>query len=130
MALKIDKFGAGVMTSKQKKAGKLLADPRFTGTVADLCKEIGVGRSTFYEWMQSEVFRSYVDGLIEVYTDAELSRAWKALMKLVDQHDIQAIKLFFELKGKYKNPSAESAAPVTVVINYDYDGAGERDGEG
>lgn len=108
MASKLDKYGLDVITPKQKKAAAMLADPTFTGTISDLCEEIGVARSTFYNWMESAVFRTYVDSLIGVYTDAELSKAWKALMRLVDRGDIQAIKLFFELKGKYKAAGAGS----------------------
>lgn len=108
MASKLDKYGLDGMTAKQKRAAAMLADPTFTGTISDLCEEIGVARSTFYNWMESAVFRAYVEKLIDLYTDAELSRAWKALMKLVDRGEFQAIKLFFELKGKYKTGVAIS----------------------
>ena len=108
MMTKRDKSAENRISPKQSQAAVLLADPTFTGTITDMCDKIGISRQTFYRWMSTSDFRSYVDGLISIYTDAELSKAWKALMKLVDRGDIQAIKLFFELKGKYKTGVAIS----------------------
>lgn len=101
---------------KQHQAAILLADPEFTGNICDLCDTIGVARSTFYRWMSTEEFRAHVDQMIGVYTDAELSRAWKALMRLVDRGDIQAIKLFFELKGKYKTGAAVESDKLDGLV--------------
>ena len=91
-----------VLGKKQLKAAEMLSNPDFSGTITQLCECIGVARSTFYRWLEDETFRDYVDGLIDRYTDSELSRVWKALMRRIDAGDIQAIKLYFELKGKYK----------------------------
>lgn len=102
MGTKRDNCIENGISPKQNQAAVLLADPTFTGTISDLCDEIGVARSTFYRWMSTSDFKIYVDRMIDVYTDAELSKAWKALMRLVDRGDIQATSLFFELKGKYK----------------------------
>ena len=90
------------LNKKQIKAAEMLSNPDFDGTITRLCECVGVARSTFYHWLEDEVFRDYVDNLIDRYTDSELSRVWKALMRRVDVGDIQAIKLYFELKGKYK----------------------------
>lgn len=99
MGTKADKTG---MSRKQIKAAEKLANPDFDGTITQLCEEVGVARSTFYDWLGKEDFRAYVDSLIDRYTDSELSRVWKALMRQIDGGDIQAIKLYFELKGRYK----------------------------
>ena len=100
MATKMDKYKP---SGKKLLMAKYLADPEFQGTITELCFLVGVARSTFYDWIGDTDFRTYVDELIDKYTDSELSRVWKALMKLIDKGDIQAIKLYFELKGKYKD---------------------------
>lgn len=100
MATKLNKYSP---TGKKLKMARMLADPEQRGSIKELCAEVGVARTTFYDWIGDDDFRGYVDGLIEKYTDSELARVWKALMKLVDQGNIQAIKLYFELKGKYKD---------------------------
>lgn len=88
---------------KQRRAAELLANPEFNGTITDLCAQVGVSRNSFYRWMDSPVFLDYLEELIDKYTDSELARVWKALMRKIDQGEIQAIKLYFELKGKYNN---------------------------
>jgi hypothetical protein len=52
--------------------------------------------------MEKKSFVDYVNSLIDQYTDAELSRVWKALSLKAASGDTQAIKLFFEMKGKYR----------------------------
>ncbi|MFA6930307.1 MAG: phBC6A51 family helix-turn-helix protein [Lentisphaeria bacterium] len=102
MATKKDELTLEGLNHKQHQAAILLADPAYTGNITELCEEIDVARSTFYRWMATSEFKRHVEKMIDIYTDAELSRAWKALMQLIDCGDIQAIKLFFELKGKYR----------------------------
>ena len=104
-----------VLGKKQLKAAEMLSNPDFSGTITQLCERIGVARSTFYRWLDDETFRDYVDGLIDRYTDSELSRVWKALMRRVDVGDIQAIKLYFELKGRYKQDAVGRDAGVQIV---------------
>lgn len=89
-------------TGKKLKMAQALANPDNQKSITELCLEVGVARTTFYDWIGDNRFRAYVDELIDRYTDSELSRVWKALMKQIDRGNIQAIKLYFELKGKYK----------------------------
>ncbi len=88
-------------TGKRKKAAEMLANPDFTGTMTELIEIVGVPRTTFYRWLEDEKYISYVNSLIERYTDSELAAVWKALVKECKKGNVQAIKLFFELKGKY-----------------------------
>lgn len=90
------------LTPKQRKLAETLCDPSFTGTVAELCKSAGVSQSTFYRMQKSEDFKSYVTYLIDSYTDSSLAGVWKSLIRKCNTGDSQSIKLFFELKGKYR----------------------------
>ena len=114
MATKPDKYKP---SGKKLVAAKYLADPEFQGTITELCARVGVARSTFYDWIGDDDFRSYVDELIDKYTDSELSRVWKALMRLIDKGDFQAIKLYFELKGKYKDTLGRNNAKTEQQSN-------------
>lgn len=114
MATKSNKYKP---TGKKMIMAKCLADPDFQGTITDLCIKVGVARSTFYDWIGDIDFRAYVDELIDKYTDSELSRVWKALMKLIDKGDIQAIKLYFELKGKYKDTIGRNSSKMEDKSN-------------
>ena len=90
------------LSAKQIKAAQMLANPEFKGNKTKLCEEVGVTRKTFYEWVQKAEFINYVNELIAAYTDGEIGGVWKALINRCLLGDVQAIKLYFELKGKYK----------------------------
>lgn len=88
-------------TGKRKMIAETLANPDFTGTITELIKQVGVPRSTFYRWLEDEQYLQYINNLIDKYTDSELPAVWKALVNQCKQGDVKAIKLYFELKGKY-----------------------------
>lgn len=87
---------------KQRKAAEMLASPEFDGNVSKLCQDLKVARSTFYRWFDNTDFNGYVNWLIEHYTNSELANVWKALIRRAVNGNVDAQKLYFELKGKYK----------------------------
>ena len=101
MSAKVNKNGLNAL---QIKMAEMLADPESEHrTITELCGAIGVDRSTYYKyWRNNPKFREYVDDLIEKYTDSATAEVWRSLIKKCVAGDLNAIKLFFELKGKYK----------------------------
>ena len=101
MSAKVNKSG---ISETQRKMAEMLADPESEHrTISEICEAVGIDRSTYYKhWGNSEKFRNYVDELIGKYTDSELAAVWRSLIKRCFDGDVSAIKLFFELKGKYK----------------------------
>lgn len=98
----MEQNGTNVMyTGKRKKAAEMLANPDFMGSMTELMATVGVPRTTFYRWLEDENYISYINSLIERYTDSELASVWKALVRECKKGNVQAIKLFFELKGRY-----------------------------
>ncbi len=91
------------LSHRQVEMARILADPTETGTIKDICERVGLPRRTFYNWMDRKDFIDFVNSLIDKYTDAELAGVWKALSLKARGGDIQAIKLYFEMKGKYKH---------------------------
>ncbi len=110
------KVHRGKLTAKQVEMAYLLADPETEQlTVCELCKKVGIDRSTFYKyWLKNDNFVEFVDKLIDRHTDAQLGSVWRALIKKCVAGDTQAIKLFFELKGKYKQ-RVDVSGGVTVI---------------
>lgn len=105
-----------LLTPEQLKAAELLAEPKAKTTITSIAANVGVARSTIYRWLDDDNFRSYLDDLIDKYTDSELGRIWKALIKQCVLGDTQAIKLYFELKGKYKQDiNVTSNVGVTII---------------
>lgn len=101
---------------KQREAAEMLANPDISVNKSEIAERVGVGRSTLYRWLKDSKFIKYVDSLIDSYTDAELGTVWKALIKRCAEGDTQAIKLYFELKGKYKQ-QIEHAGTEDFIFN-------------
>lgn len=101
MAERLMKADKTKITGKKLKMAEMLANPEFTGTNKDLYQAVGISHDTFYKWIKDRNIIAYAEKLIDRYTDSELGPVWKALLKKCREGDIQAIKLYFELKGKY-----------------------------
>ena len=111
-------FYPGVKGKRRKMAEKL-ASPEFNGNISELCREFGVARSTLYRWLDDSNFTGYLEWLVEKYTDSELANAWKALVKKANGGNVEALKLFFELKGKYKQTVDINGGSVVFIAGED-----------
>ncbi|MGN0451075.1 MAG: phBC6A51 family helix-turn-helix protein [Acutalibacteraceae bacterium] len=102
MSTKQDKKTA--LSPKQKQMAEMLANPENEhNTISAICEELGISRNTYYSiWLKDEKFMAYVNELVERYTDSELASVWRVLIDKCLEGNVNAIKLFFELKGKYK----------------------------
>ena len=83
------------------KAAEMLADPTVSSK-RKVYETLNIPESTFYDWMNKQEFIDMVNEKIDKYTDRELAEVWRSLIKEAKTGDTRAIKLFFELKGKYK----------------------------
>lgn len=97
MATKSNKID---LNAKQRKLAEMLANPDFNGTITELCERCSVARSTFYKWMDLPQFRKYLEELIDKFADSELSTVWKTLVRRCALGDVQAIRLYFEVREK------------------------------
>ena len=86
---------------KKAKLAEMLVNPDLAATVTEMCEAVGVARSTFYKWLNDPEYLSYIQGLVDRFTDSELTTVWKSLINECRKGNVQAIKLYFELKGKY-----------------------------
>lgn len=88
--------------SVKEQAAEMLADPSIT-TDQEIIDSIDVSRGTFYRWKNDQEFIDLVNSKIDKYTDRETAKVWKALIKEAQKGDPRSVKLFFEMKGKYKD---------------------------
>lgn len=103
------------LSKKQRETAEMLAEPEFTGTKTELLKKTGVPRTTFYRWLKNQEFIQYVNELIKLHTDSELGTVWNALIERCKVGDVAAIKLYFEMKGKYKQKIETDFQPVFII---------------
>ena len=57
-------------------------------------------------------FTQYVDSLISKFTSSELSTVWKALIRRCSIGDVQAIKLYFEMRREL---SSKDESGVQII---------------
>lgn len=70
------------------------------GNVTDACKETGVCRETYYEYLKKDKkFKQMVEDIAEI----RLDHVEKQLNSLIDDYDSKAIIFFLKTKGKSRN---------------------------
>ncbi|WP_083821086.1 phBC6A51 family helix-turn-helix protein [Acetonema longum] len=82
---------------------EMLLNPDDRRSKAEKIKAAGLTEQVFYRWMKDERFVNYLNKQIDKYTNSEINEVWKALVRKCKIGDTSAIKLFFELKGLYKD---------------------------
>lgn len=102
------------ITPKQKKVAEMLADFCEPMTYSEIIEESKISKATFNKWIGDRNFTEYTNSLVEKYTDIELCQVYKALCKKAKSGDVSAMKLFFEMKGKYKN-QVEFSGDITFI---------------
>ncbi len=102
-----------LLSAKMRKCAEYLASPDFDGNISKLCEEMNIARSTFYRWYDKEDFKRYIDSLINRYTESELVSVWKAVVEAAKGGNLQALKLFFELKNS-QSRQKESGGVVFI----------------
>lgn len=109
-----------LLDMKMVVAAECLANPAFGGTKDDIANMAGVSRSTLYRWFRNDEFIELVNSLINKYVTAEAGMVWKALLKECSSGNIQAIRLYFEMKekanvGKADNEEASFDSLITAI---------------
>jgi hypothetical protein len=76
----------------------LLLNPEDRRTKKAKLESIELPERTFYRWMKDKRYVDYINSQLDQYTDGELAEVWRALINQCKRGNIQAIKLFFEMK--------------------------------
>ncbi len=95
-----------VIDARMAIAAELLANPDFSGTKSDIAREAGVTSRTLYRWLRNPDFVALVNQLVAQYADAELAMVWKSLCKQIKAGNLQAIRLYFELRERGKQTAS------------------------
>ncbi len=90
------------LTKKQKRMADALTNISYNETLDGICERFLISKETLYNWLSEENFRRYMDLILNGKTFSAMNSVWKSLLKQCDEGNIQAIKLYFELNGKYK----------------------------
>lgn len=105
------------MTKKQKLAADALTNIGYEGTLEDICLEFDIAKETLYGWLSDERFREYMDMVLNGRTFSAMTGVWKSLLDQCGEGNIQAIKLYFELKGKYRGEKTVVSDTAIQIID-------------
>lgn len=106
------------LDGKKRKLIDFLTNPECQLTITAMCHEVGISRSTFYDWLSNDKFIEFLNKKIDNYANSELSAVWKALITKAKYGDVQAIKLYFEMLNKYKQ-KVELSGNVVFIAGED-----------
>ncbi len=104
-----DRVDGFKLSAKMRRCAEKLTSPDFNGNISKLCEELKIARSTFYRWYDKEEFKQYINSLIEKYTESELANIWKAIVEAAKKGNLQALKLFFDLRNSQDKSSTQNS---------------------
>lgn len=87
---------------RQVEIAQLLLNPEDRRTKKAKIESVGLPERTFYRWLADERFTNYLNSQLEIFTNSELVEVWHALTAQAKRGNVQAIKLFFEMKNLYR----------------------------
>ncbi len=82
----------------------------------EIAREAGVSRTTLYRWLRNPDFVALVNQLVAQYADAELAMVWKSLCKQIQAGNLQAIRLYFELRERGKQTASNQLQDQTSKL--------------
>lgn len=105
-----------IIDARMAIAAELLANSDFSGTKEEIAREAGVSRATLYRWLRNPDFVALVNQLVAQYADAELAMVWKSLCKQIQAGNLQAIRLYFELRERSKQTASNQLQDQTSKL--------------
>lgn len=80
----------------------LLSSPEYAGDIKRVAKECGVTENKVKGWLRKAEFTDRIDLSVQSQALAHVGSVWEALVDRCKTGDVGAIKLYFEMTGKYK----------------------------
>jgi len=98
--------------TEQHKKAIIKALENSLGVVTDACKKVGVGRTTFYDWLNNDPeFKKEVESI----TDYAIDYVESKLYNLIEKEDTTATIFYLKTKGRKRGYSEKI---ITENINY------------
>ncbi len=97
---------------RQTKEKLLVALQKTMGIVAPACEEVGIHRSTFYDYYNNDLeFKDNVDAVVETTIDFAESK----LLENIDSNDVQSIIFYLKTKGKKRGYVEKSEIEIRRI---------------
>ena len=111
----------GTLSDKKKKFLKRLSEN--LGNVTETCKELKVGRRTYYNWKESdELFKEECDNVPEELLDLAEHSLLSEIQDKTTKNHITAVIFFLKTKGKKRGYSESMQLEVKPISEIKFDG--------
>lgn len=104
-----------VLTPQQVLVVNMLMNTHDTQSVREKLQLAGVKSQTYHAWLRQPAFQSYVKKRAEAVFGAAESTAFLSHVKAMEDGDMNAVKLFYEMKGIY-NPKVTHEFNVQSML--------------
>lgn len=118
ISLKLNSTGEGrdaILTEEQLVTANAMLDLRDNRSQAKKLREFGVSTAKWEGWLRDPAFQSYLRSRAESLLGDNLHESHLALIDRVRSGDINAIKYFNEITGRYA-PNASDRADANAII--------------
>lgn len=105
-----------LLTDKQLAAAMCIlnvADPR---SLRSKLESLGIPQSTYNGWTKNKTFTDFMNSQMESMFGAAMPLAHKALIDKVISGDVKAIKLYYEMTGRWNGQQSQETSNVKMVI--------------
>ena len=119
-----------LLSVKRDKAGRRIYDEtdipwlafiirlKETGMpIREIAKEANISRDMVYRYLKDEGFNRYLDALIDEEIRSCEAAIWHRLKEMCLEGDLQAIKYYFDLRGKRAKGPEEGQGTVVQIID-------------
>ncbi len=106
------------LSPKMRKCAEYLMSADFDGNINKLCENMNISRSTFNRWYDGEDFKKYINILLDKYAESETVNIWKAIIESAKKGNLQALKMFLDLKNSREGDGMQSE-PVIFISGED-----------
>lgn len=104
-----------VLTPVQLMLANMLLNSHDKTSIRQKLQVLNVSSQQYHGWMRQPAFQSYIRKRAEEQFKSADPDAYMGLVKAVQQGDLRAIQLFFEMRGIY-NPKVEVNVNIEVVL--------------
>jgi len=103
----IDATNRSVLTEAQLAAANAYLDITDRRPINQKLKELGIAGIQFWGWMKNKNFAKYIQERAEELFDDAMPFAHRQLVQKVMDGDIKALRLFYEISGRYTGHTPE-----------------------
>jgi hypothetical protein len=103
------------LTTKQHYALMIICQPLTNEPLSRRLKKAGISQTEYNNWMRDPIFSGLVREQTEAIIKGSQHLAHEALIKGLDKGDLNAVKYYNEMTGRY-NPAKEQQADIAVVL--------------